>query len=227
VYGLGILTARNINVNLETVELVVVFDEGNRNRFSYAIAEACRGGFTDYFALVINRFITKWLGVNVIELDTDKQACRRFMANWQQGGFADEFAAPVESETETGLDRIQISIEVVTEGEKTLFDTHRTLCKNSRGLCARCNQSIVQRFRVVHLAAEFPAGFANIGQAHCMNRDAGNLCFATAEKAELVEFIGTEPGGNPCGIRPHQAQYGERFGLIAEIDLLARQQVAS
>ena len=226
-YGSGILTAGNINVNLETVERFLGFDEGNRNGFSDPVAEACRGGFADYFALVINRFIAERLSVDVIELDADQQACGSLMANRQQGGFADEFAAPVERETETGLDRIQVSIEVVAEGEKSLFDAHRALRKNPGGLCAFGNQGIEQGFCVIYLAAEFPARFTDIRQAHCMNRNAGNLCFATAEEAELVEFICTEPGCYRCGIRPHQSQDGERFGLIAEVDLLAGQQVAS
>jgi hypothetical protein len=41
VYGPGILTARNINVNLETVEPGLIFDEGDCNGFSDSIAEAC------------------------------------------------------------------------------------------------------------------------------------------------------------------------------------------
>ena len=97
------------------------------------------------------------------------------MANREQGGFADEFAVPVEGETETGLDRIQISIEVVAEGPNLILhqsdevleamDEWNTSHHGQSGLTKRVRESTIDE-------AQASAALLDFLGAHTQKRKA-------------------------------------------------------
>ena len=106
----------------------------------------------------------------------------------------------------------------MTEGEKAFFYPHRGLREYARRFGAHRVQFVEELMCLRRFTGQFPARFADVGQAYRVDLDIANPGAAVTKIAQFVDLGCGQSGHDRTGFGTHQREHRKSIGLVFDLD---------
>jgi hypothetical protein len=146
-----------------------------------SVTEGGRRGLSDDPAVDEDRLIAEWNGALIVQTQGHDPAPLAGVAVSQETAFPNEIRLPGDGETETGFERRDVSVELMTIGQELYFDAHRGLCGQAGGASARLIDGIIDWQSIIGLADDLPSHLADIGETRGQDSVSCDLGRASVE----------------------------------------------